>query len=141
VDDNKFLRMMHYYTETACQQEDYSGVNQIGVEENLPRATITFDRYHIMKLINAAVDSVRKAETKGKRLLRGQKYLFLKNRENLTESKRNALHAIESMLRINLKIVRAYHIRENFQEIYKEETQEGFKRALKSGIYGFMGHP
>jgi len=106
-----------------------------GVEENLPRATITFDRYHITKVINAAVDSVRKAETKGRRLLRGQKYLFLKSRENLTESQRNALHAIESMLRINLKTVRAYHIRENFQEIYKEETQEGFKRALKKWYF------
>lgn len=33
MDDNKLLRMMHYYTETARQQEDYSGVNQIGVDE------------------------------------------------------------------------------------------------------------
>ena len=35
------------------------------------------------------------------------------------------------MPRLNLKTMRAYHIRENFQEIYKEETKEGFERALK----------
>jgi len=198
VDDNKLWRMMQYYTEAARQQEDYSGVKQIGIEEtskakghdyvslfvdlgkrrtifvaegkgsetmtafikdfeerhgdpqsitdvsidmspafikgvegNLPNASITFDKYHIMKIINAAVDNVRKSETKEQWLLRGQKYLFLKNRKNLTESQLKALKNIESMPRINLKTVKAYHIRENFQEIYKEVTPEGFEKALK----------
>ena len=202
VDDNKLWRMMQYYTEAARQQEDYSGVKQIGVdetskakghdyvslfvdlakkrtifvaegkgsetmtafvkdfkerhgdpqsitdvsidmspafikgvEENLPNAAITFDKYHIMKIINTAVDNVRKAETKEQWLLRGQKYLFLKNRENLTESQLKALKNIESMPRINLKTVKAYHIRENFQEIYKEVTQEGFEKALKKWYF------
>jgi transposase len=202
VDDNKLWRMMQYYTEAARQQEDYSGVKQVGidetskakghdyvslfvdlakkrtifvaegkgsetmtafvkdfkerhgdpqsitdvsidmspafikgVEENLPNASITFDKYHIMKIINAAVDNVRKAETKEQWLLRGQGYLFLKNRENLTESQLKALKNIESMPRINLKTVKAYHIRENFQEIYKEITQEGFEKALKKWYF------
>ena len=43
-----------------------------GVEENLPNAVITFDKYHIMKIINVAVDKVRKAEAKQQYLLRGQ---------------------------------------------------------------------
>ena len=202
VDDNKLWRMMHYYTEAARQQEDYSGVKRIGVdetskakghdyvslfvdlaerrtifvaegkgsetmtaftqdfkahhgnpdditdvsidmspaftkgvEENLPNALITFDKYHIMKVVNVAVDKVRKAEAKQQDLLRGQKYVFLKNRQNLTESQLKTLHSLESMPRLNLKTVRAYHIRENFQEIYKEETQEGFERALKKWYF------
>jgi transposase len=102
-----------------------------GVEENLPDATITFDKYHILKVINAAVDGVRKAETQEQDLLRGQKYLFLKNRENLTESQFQRLQSIESIPRLNLKTVRAYHIRENFQEIYKEESKEEFGKSLK----------
>jgi transposase len=101
-----------------------------GVEDNLPNAAITFDKYHIMKIINKAVDDVRKVETKEQDLLRGQKYLFLKNRQNLTEAQLKTLKAIESIPRLNLKTVRAYHIRENFQEIYKEGTREGFTRAL-----------
>ena len=39
------------------------------------------------------------------------------------------------MPRLNLKTVRAYHIRENFQEIYKEESREGFERALKKWYF------
>ena len=102
-----------------------------GVEENMPNAAITFDKYHIMKIINTAVDDVRKAEAKEQDILRGQKYIFPKNRQNLTEAQSKSLSAIESMPRLNLKTVRAYHIRENFQDIYKEETREGFERALK----------
>jgi len=106
-----------------------------GVADNLPNAVITFDKFHILKIINEAVDAVRKAEVKQQATLRGQKYLFLKNRQNLTESQLTALNALESMPLRNLKTIRAYHIRENFQEIYKEETRLGFKRALNKWYF------
>jgi len=106
-----------------------------GVETSLPNATITFDKYHIMKLINTAVDEVRKAETREQNILRGQRYLFLKNRENLTESQLKSLQTIESMSKLNLKTVKAYHIRENFQKIYKEATKEGFEKCLKKWYF------
>lgn len=106
-----------------------------GVEEKLPQASITFDKYHILKVINEAVDAVRKTETKEQALLRGQKYVFLKNRENLTETQRKTLEAIEALPRLNLKTVRAYHIRENFQEIYREKTQPEFEKGLKRWYY------
>jgi transposase len=75
-----------------------------GVEDNFPRAEITFDKFHIMKIINKAVDEVRKAEAKEQDILRGQKYLFLKNRETLTDTQKDILKAIESMPRLNLAI-------------------------------------
>jgi transposase len=106
-----------------------------GVEENLHNATITFDKYHILKIINTAVDEVRKNEAKQQNLLRGQKYLFLRNRQNLSESQLKALQSIESMSKLNLKTVKAYHIRENFQEIYKEENREGFEKSLKKWYF------
>jgi len=106
-----------------------------GVEENFPQAEITFDKFHIMKIINNAVDEVRKAEVKEQEILRGQKYLFLKNRVNLTELQKESLKAIESMSRLNLKTVRAYHIRENFQGIYKEKTRKDFEKSLKKWYF------
>lgn len=106
-----------------------------GISENLPDAQITFDKYHIMKIINTAVDKVRKAEVKNQDLLRGQRYIFLKNRTNLTQSQLEALQYLESMPKINLKTIRAYHIRENFQEIYKEIAREDFESALKKWYF------
>jgi len=42
-----------------------------GVTESLPDAAITFDKFHAVKLINDAVDQVRRTEQKGQNLLRG----------------------------------------------------------------------
>lgn len=110
-----------------------------GVEDNFPAAEITFDKFHIMKVINKAVDTVRKGEVKINEILRGQKYVFLKNRDNLTEVQAEKLRQIESMTGMNLKTVKAYHMRENFQEIYKEETKNSFEKALK-GWYFWVTH-
>ena len=57
------------------------------MQEAFPEATLTVDRFHVMKLIGDAVDSVRKRERrcrdKRKRdLLDGTRYIWLKNREN-----------------------------------------------------------
>jgi len=38
------------------------------------------------------------------------------------------------MSKLNLKTVKAYHIRENFHEIYKEENREGFEKSSRNGI-------
>jgi transposase len=42
------------------------------------------------------------------------------------------------MPRLNLKTVRAYHIRENFQGIYQEETRGEFEQALKKWYFWAM---
>ncbi len=102
-----------------------------GVADNLPNAEITFDRFHIMKVINTAVDMVRKQEACTQyALLKGTKYIFLKNEKNLTNAQRQKRQEL-TMSRLNLKSIRALHIRENFQEIYKMPTTELFESMLK----------
>lgn len=101
-----------------------------GVKDNLPNAQITFDRFHIMKVINTAVDTVRKQEVQTQVMLKGTKYIFLKNEKNLTNAQRQKRQEL-SMSQLNLKSIRALHIRENFQEIYKMPTLELFESTLK----------
>jgi transposase len=101
-----------------------------GVEDNLPNAKITFDRFHIMKVINTAVDTVRKQEAMNHAVLKGTKYIFLKNEKNLTVAQRKKREEL-SISRLNLKSMKALHIRENFQEIYKMPTAELFESMLK----------
>jgi len=43
---------------------DRSASNQAGVCEHLPGAAITFDEFHVMQLVNKAVDEVRHQEVK-----------------------------------------------------------------------------
>ncbi len=60
-----------------------------GVLENFPKAEITFDKFHVSKLINKAMDTVRKAERKETEELKGHKYLFLKKHTKLSEQQKS----------------------------------------------------
>lgn len=114
-------------TDVSC---DMSPAFIKGVEDNLPNAKITFDRFHIMKVINGAVDNVRKQEAQTQAILKGARYIFLKNEKNLTNAQRQKRQEL-SISDLNLKSMRALHIRENFQEIYTAPTIEMFETMLK----------
>ncbi len=105
-----------------------------GVKNNLPNAKITFDKFHIMKIINKAVGDVRKQEALENPILKGSRYVLLKNSSNLTikqQQKREEL----SMSKLNLKSIRAMHIRENFQEIYNAIDEDHFELLLRKWYF------
>ena len=91
-----------------------------GVGENLTEAEITFDRFHVMKLIGDAVDEVRRTEVKARPELRGTRYVWTKNAPNLTAKQSAMLDALAST---NLKTARAWRMRLAFQDIYAQPTR------------------
>ncbi|GFO77007.1 transposase, ISL3 family [Bathymodiolus platifrons methanotrophic gill symbiont] len=62
-----------------------------GAAEAFPSAEITFDRFHVVKLLNEAMNQVRISERKEHDALKGHKYTFLRNRENLTNKQEVSL--------------------------------------------------
>jgi transposase len=86
-----------------------------GVTENLTEAEITFDKFHAVKLVNDAVDQVRRAESKERPELKHSRYLWLKNERRLSVAQ---LAALAELTRLHLKTARAYRLRLAFQEIY-----------------------
>lgn len=105
-----------------------------GIKKYLPESEITFDKFHIMKIINKGVDEVRKEEAQDQEILKGNKYIFLKNEKNLTQ-KQSQLRKELSLPELNLKSIRALHIRENFQEIYKASSEDEFEELLKKWYF------
>jgi transposase len=87
------------------------------VTDNLTEAEITFDKFHAVKLVNDAVDKVRRAESKGRRELNRSRYLWLRNEPSLLAESRAQLAALT---RLHLKTARAYRIRVAFQEVYNQ---------------------
>jgi transposase len=92
-----------------------------GTAQSLPKAEITFDKFHVVKIINDAVDQVRRTEQKSRAELKNSRYLWLKNPQNLSERQRLKLEALSSS---NLKTARAYRIRLTFQELYDQPAGE-----------------
>lgn len=93
-----------------------------GVEKQFPHARLTFDKFHIMKIINEAVDEVRRQEQKNRPELARTRYIWLKNPENLKLSQVETLEGL-TVKKLNLKTSRAYHIRLNFQELFSQPPQ------------------
>ncbi|MCK5368456.1 MAG: ISL3 family transposase [Cyclobacteriaceae bacterium] len=118
-------------TDVSC---DMSPAFIKGITDYLPNADITFDRFHIMKILNVAVDQVRKQEAVTQSILKGHKYIFLKNEPNLTTTQREIRQEL-SISKLNLKSIKALHIRENFQEVYKAESYEQFEALLKKWYF------
>ncbi len=105
-----------------------------GVKASLPKANITFDKFHIVKIINHAVDQVRREEVALQPILTKARYVLLKNEKNLTKKQREKREELQ-LSKLNLKSIRALHMRENFQEIYKAPTQEEFETLLKQWYF------
>lgn len=91
-----------------------------GVTENLTEATITFDKFHVMQLMGRAVDDTRRAERKVRPELKGSRYVWLKNEQNLTAG---AKETLTSLSKLHLKTARAYQLRCAFQEVYAQPTR------------------
>lgn len=64
-----------------------------GAASSFPKATITFDRFHVVKLLNEAMDKVRRSE-KLEFENKGNKYTFLKNPDNLSDRQQRALRTL-----------------------------------------------
>ncbi len=101
-----------------------------GVEENLPNAKITFDKFHVIKIINEAVDEVRRQEAKSNPILKNSRYVFLKNQSNFTKTQKEKYDEIK-MSKLNIKAFKAMQIRESFQQIYLCQQTILFEGLLK----------
>ena len=97
-----------------------------GVAANLPNASITYDKFHVIKLINEAVDQVRRLERKDHPELAGSRYIWLKNPAKLTANQTITLAAL-ALPRVHLKTAKAYQFRLAFQDFYLQPPQDANK--------------
>ena len=86
-----------------------------GVRENFPNAVHTYDKFHVMKLVGEALDEVRKTEQQTDPILRKTRYLWLKNRDSLSQGEENRFNELSKM---NLKTARAYRMKEALKVIW-----------------------
>ncbi len=91
---------------------DLSPAIQKGAAEHLPNAQITFDRFHLLKLINEAVDAVRRGEAISQPDLKKSRWLWLKNPGKLSAKQTAKLQ--ELLKNQSLKTAQAYQFRLTF---------------------------
>ena len=103
-----------------------------GTADHLPQAEITFDKFHTVKIVNEAVDEVRREEQKSRPELKRTRYAWLKNESRLSTGQRAT---IDGLARSNLKTARAYQIRLTFQEFYQQPSRQDAETFLKKWFF------
>jgi len=94
---------------------DMSPAFHKGIQEHFPSARLTFDKFHVLKLLNEALDQVRREEQKSVPALKSSRYLWLHNPGNLSGTKAKRL---DSLTQMKLKTTKAYRMKLILQDIY-----------------------
>jgi len=106
------------------------------VSEHLPGAQIVFDRFHIVKLYNDRLsefrsDLYREAEdVLKKQVLKGTKWLLLKNPENL-DGKRKERERLDEALSLNRSLAVAYYMKEDLRQIWERKDKSSAEKFLE----------
>jgi len=112
-----------------------------GVNKHLPKTEITFDKFHIVKELNKAMDVLRKQERRGNEMLKKHKYTFLKSK--LTPEIKSEK---DLLLEMYPKLAEGYRLKVMFQEFWDISNKEDAESYLAfwcdmaqdSGIFPFM---
>lgn len=103
------------------------------VEKACPQAAQVYDLFHVVaKYSREVVDVVRNQEAKkqdedGRKLIKGSRYLLLKNDENLNDSQREAL---KELLAVNSTLNTVYVLKDQLKEIWRHTDSDAASKAL-----------
>lgn len=92
-----------------------------GMMEHFPDTAITFDKFHVVKLLNEAMDDVRKREAREHSILKGHKYTLLKSTSKLSAQKKQER---EDLIELLPTIGKAYRLKTLFQDFWDFKNKE-----------------
>ncbi len=126
---------------------DMSAAYREAVSTHLPKAKIVFDHFHVVKLFNEKLSQLRRdlyreaTDVMHKEVLKGTRWLLLKNPENL-DARRNEKQRLGEALALNKSLATAYYLKEDLRQFWEQPGKrfataflsDWIKRAEASGI-------
>ena len=126
---------------------DMSAAYRSAVSIHLPRAVIVFDHFHVVKLFNDKLSELRRqlyreaTDVQHKAVLKGTRWLLLKNAEDLDPEKDEKARLKEA-LKLNEPLATAYYLKEDLRRFWEQPGKQfattfldgWIRRAEASGI-------
>ena len=117
---------------------DMSPAYILAVETHLPWAVIVFDHFHVIKLFNEKLSQLRRdlhreATEEDQEVLKGTRWLLLKNPENLDPA-RDELARLEKALQLNEPLATAYYLKEELRQFWAQADKTAAATFLESWI-------
>ncbi len=117
------------------------------VKKNCPRADIVFDKFHVSKKVNEALDAVRKKEfgrgdKKLRKVMKKKRFVILKRRKTLKKEEEETINALKEK---NDTLYTAYLLKEQVLDIFDERNRRlaavrfdtWFANVASSGVTQF----
>jgi transposase len=118
---------------------DMSAAYRSAVSTHLPAAKIVFDHFHVVKLFNERLSELRRSlyreatEVMHKEVLKGTRWLLLKNPENL-DARKDEKRRLEEALALNKPLATAYYMKEDLRRFWEQPG----KRFATSFLDGWI---
>jgi transposase len=130
------LRRSHAKVEAVAT--DLSAAYIRAVRDNLPRAVHVFDHFHVIKLYNDKLSAFRRQlfhelTGQGQKLLKGIRWLLLKNPENLDPKKKEG-ERLERALRLNEPLALVYYLKEDLRQLWAQPNKAVARQFLKEWL-------
>jgi transposase len=140
-------RLRRFQTKVEAVAVDMSPAYIDAVSTHLPKAKIVFDHFHVIKLFNEKLSQLRRdlyreaTDTLQKKVLKGTRWLLLKNPENL-DDELDERQRLQDALSLNQSLATAYYLKEDLRQFWNQTDKttataflEGWiRRAASSGI-------
>ena len=137
--DNFWKRLRRARAKVVAVATDMSKAYIRAVRDNLPRAVHVFDHFHVIKLFNEKLTALRRqlyhqaSTDEERKILKGTRWLLLKNPENLDEE-RNELERLEEALELNKSLSIAYYLKEDLRQIWSQPDKRTARRVLRDWL-------
>ena len=108
------------------------------VTTNAPEATLVFDHFHVVKLMNDALDDIRRSvyreekDLNKRKVLKGTRWLILRNGTDVFDGQFK--NRLDNALKMNENLMKSYYLKESLRGIWQQETLEEAEQVLDDWI-------
>jgi len=108
------------------------------VRDHLPGVVHVFDHFHVIKLCNEKLTALRRqlyhqATSEHRKILKGTRWLLLKNPENLQPA-RDEHERLQEALRLNAPLAVAYYLKEDLRQLWSQPDKRTARRVLQDWL-------
>ena len=117
---------------------DLSAAFIYAVMHNAPQATLVFDHFHVVKLMNDTLDTLRRqayaqeADLMKRKILKGTRWLLLCNGEDIYDSCHK--NRLENALELNAPLMKGYYLKETLREIWTQPSKQDAEDVLNNWV-------
>ena len=132
-------RLKSSHAKVKAVAMDMSPAYISAVLTHLPKAVLVFDHFHIIKLFNEKLSDLRRdlyreaTEQLHTDVLKGTRWLLLKNPENLDDA-RDEPKRLQEALKLNEPLATAYYMKDDLRRVWEQHDKQAARRILMAWI-------